>query len=547
MAELLDAVSTPDRVPPDLRRPWSEAALSEISDSPGVNPFSVILDWYRSLDEREQVILSSRTLRLSRGRILEDIASEFGVSRERIRQVEARLIDNLTKLFETTAWESVRWRAHRVRYLGGVTFPLGDETTKTLLVGDRTWSRIEIVVVRGVILRFAGPYELADNWLVTDSERLEAARVGLMETVKSDGAIEFETARAAMEGAGLRPRIFAEWLRHKSGMREIRGSVVEWPRTLSGRVASLMRLRGSPLGPSELLSDLGPDVDLRSLKTSLSSSEHFVRVTRSKWGLKKWDLREYAGIAAAISDELSKRGPSLLVDDLVAVLANELGVAESSVIALCRAPRFVVEHGMVRHRHPDEPFSVSTDLSRARGVYRPSDNKISVLVDVDKDLLRGSGKPIAEQVAGLLTLPPGRSKEYRTSSADIHLSWPDTSISGPAIGSLRAHAERLAGSIGDRLRVTFHADPAFADVHLVAKRRVDALAGDSLLAEVTGLMGRGHKLRAQLAAAVGVDPAELARVLRRRGDTELADHLPTPHASSELEEQLDSLARLIES
>ena len=546
-AELLDAVREPDRLPPDLEYLWAEAIRSTISTSTGFDPFSPILDWYRSLDERPQVILSSRALVLSKARNLQDIASEFGVSRERIRQVEARLIEDLERLFQTRAWEAVRWRVHHVRQVGGAAFPYDDEATETLLVGGRLWSEIEADIVRGVILRFAGPYELAHDWLVTDAEELEATRLGLLERIRDTGSIELDTAREVMEHVGLRPRVFAAWLSQRSGMREIRGSVVEWPRTLCGRVLSLMRLRGSPLSPDELLADLGPEVDVRSLKQNLSSNTEFVRVGRSMWGLRTWGLPEYEGIAAAISDELSKNGPSLSIDDLARHLSGALGVADSSVIALCQAPRFVVENRIVRHRRADELFPVTTDLSQARGVFRPSDSEVSILVDIDHDLLRGSGRPVAEPVAGLLALQPGQSRDYKTGSEDIHLSWPDTSISGPAIGSLRVHAERLGGSVGDRLRVTFHIDTASADVNLVAKRRLNALQGDMLLAEVTGLTERGHELRVKLAAAVGSNSTGLTRFLRRRGDTELADHLPAPDASSGLEERLDRLARLFES
>ena len=547
VAELLDAVRERDRLPLDLERLWSEAVCSSIPIAASFDPFSAILDWYRSLDERRQVILSSRTLILSGARTLQDIASEFCVSRERIRQVEARLIEDLAGLFQSAAWESVRWRVHRVRDVGGVAFPSGDEAAEALLAGGRFGSEAEADIVRGVILRFAGPYELAHDWLVADADRLEVARLRLLEEVKDAGSVEFDTARERMEEARLHPRVFAAWLSHKSGMREIRGSVVEWPQTLSGRVLSLMRLRGSPLSPGELLTDLGPNIDLRSLGARLSSGEEFVRVERAKWGLRTWGLPEYAGIAMAISDELSRNGPRLAVDDLSTRLAGALGVAEDSVISLCHAPRFVVEDRMVRHRRVDEPFRVSTDLSQARGVFRPSDRRVSVLIDIDHDLLRGSGRYIAEPVAGLLALRPGQSRDYKTGSADIHLSWPDTSISGPAIGSLRVHAERLGGSIGDRLRVTFDTDTKSADVHLVAATRVDALDGSSLLAEVTGLPGHGHELLVRLAAAVGSGSTELARILRRRGDTELADHLPTPDASSGLDEQLDRLAKLFES
>ena len=546
VADLLVATREPDRLPPDLAHLWRGAVRSRIATTANFNPFSVILDWYRSLDKRRQVILSSRTLVLSGARILQDIASEFGVSRERIRQVEARLIEDLERLLRTKAWEAVLWRVHRVRLVAGAAFPPGDEPTEVLLAADELWSQVEADVVRGLILRLAGPYELIHGWLMADAEKLEAAQRRLVEVAKHAGSVEFDTAREVMKAAGMHPRLVEAWLSHRSGMREMRRSIIEWPRSLGGRVLSLMRLRGSPASPDELLADLGPEVNVRSLKSCLSSSEQFVRVGLSKWGLRTWRLPEYGGIAAAICEELSQNGPSLPIDELATRLSAAWGIAENSVISLCNAPRFVVDHRMVRLRRDDEPFSVSTDLSQACGVFMLSDNAVSVLIDVDHDLLRGSGRSVAEQLAGLLAFRPGQGKEYEADSGAICLSWPDTSISGPAIGSLRVHAEELNAAVGDRLRITFHGDTQSADVRLVAKTRVEGLVGDLRLAEVTGLGGHGQGLLARLAAAVESNTAELARFLRRRGDAELADHVPAPDTSSALELQIDRLARLFE-
>lgn len=546
VAELLDATRESDGLPPDLARLWHGAVRSRIATSNASDPLAAILDWYRSLDKRRQVILSSRTLVFSGARTLQDIASEFGVSRERIRQVEGRLIEDLERLPRTKAWEPVLWRVHKVRRVAGVAIPLGDEPTEALLSAGQLRSHVEADIVRAVILRLAGPYKLAHGWLVTDAEKLEAALVRLMQEAKRVGSIGFDTAREVMCEAGLRPRIFAAWLTHKSGMRDLRRSVIEWPRTIGGRVLSLMRLRQAPLSPDELLADLGPEVGIRSLRAVLSSREEFVRIERSKWGLRAWGLPEYAGIASIISEELSQNGPSLRIDELAARLSVAWGVAESSVIALCNAPRFVVEHGLVRHRRDDDPFPVSTDLSRACGVFKRSDNEVSVLIDIDHDLLRGSGRSVAEEVAGLLAVMPGDSRAYEADAAAVRLSWPDTSISGPTIGSLRIHAEALGGKVGDRLRVTFHREARSVDVRLVAKKQVDALAGDLLLREMTGLKGLGQELLSRLAAAVESDTAGLARFLRRRGDAELADHVPSPDTSPALEAQIDRLARVFE-
>ena len=59
---------------------------------------------FRSLSDRERHILTERRLK-DEPTTLEDLAGEYGVSRERVRQIEVRAFEKLQKSMRAAAME----------------------------------------------------------------------------------------------------------------------------------------------------------------------------------------------------------------------------------------------------------------------------------------------------------------------------------------------------------------------------------------------------------------------------------------------------------
>ena len=72
---------------------WSQLAAVPLIDiaSPFPHPYQVITSWADELEPRDKAILATRIASLHRTQTLEELANDFGVTRERIRQVEARV------------------------------------------------------------------------------------------------------------------------------------------------------------------------------------------------------------------------------------------------------------------------------------------------------------------------------------------------------------------------------------------------------------------------------------------------------------------------
>lgn len=97
-----------------------------------------------------------------------------------------------------------------------------------------------------------------------------------------------------------------------------------------------------------LVERMGPDVNVRALKTQLSRDSRFMRNGVNSWALTHWGLRPYTSIKELIAQEVDLADGSISTDELVAILTREFTVAESSVRVVASSPPFTSRGGVVR-------------------------------------------------------------------------------------------------------------------------------------------------------------------------------------------------------
>lgn len=74
-----------------------------------------------------------------------------------------------------------------------------------------------------------------------------------------------------------------------------------------------------------------------------------------------------------------------------------------------------------------------------------------LVLDVDGDVLRGSGSPLQADVSQALGVAPGTVRRCEGKDLEVTVSWPMTSWMGGTIGSLRGAViapRRLTGTPG---------------------------------------------------------------------------------------------------
>ena len=525
----------------------AEFRLNQAGYKPN-HPYTILESWANHLPERERHIFNTRMACLEGMPTLQDLGAYFGVTRERVRQLEKKVDTKLTKFIGGEEGEPVRWRAKTVRQMIGVAAPPIDQIDSETGEVHRTFSaQIEHLLsplrgqtdYREIVLRLAGPYDLINGWLVLKSAITSDPTRKIREMADEVGYIGRNQATRELSNWGLDSSLHEEWLVRDDRIRKFGDRLVRWDGSIGDKLVIALAEIGRPTTIEALLEYVQEDRAKSSTANALSIDSRAVRASRKEWALASWGLTEYSSIAMSIRHFLKSQEQPTSVEDVVTRLSKDLGMRESSIRAYCQAPMFVLEDGAVRCRRNDEPYEYDrVSLQSSKGVFALGPHRVSLLFEVDGELLRGSGRSLA-QAAGLL-LDMALNRQLTFSNQDgvsVTLTYPETSISGPSIGSLRPFVEASGARLGDLLTITL--DKSDMSVAAVATDLAKHEAGWQLVSRLTGIDANSGM--EGLAAALQCNKGEVRALLSRRGDEVVKNALPRRPVSSELDRALASL------
>jgi hypothetical protein len=515
-----------------------EAGLHSASDC-SVN--KAIDEFLHGLDERERSILLERVLAGAHKVTLEELALRFGVTRERVRQIEARL---RRKLQTTAHREPMLRRSEELHSRMGAATP-----AHSLVVSEaREWALLDFAgdkdhldLCWALQLHVAGPYLYQEGWLIHEPSQVSVS-AQLAPAADERGVISFERARALLLDAGLHEAVHDLWISRLTSVRRTEHGLLRWDGSTMDKLERLLRLRGRPTTAEELIKDFGEDRSHRGFQSRMIEDPRFVRINKqNEFALREWGFDEYTGITDEIAEEITRCGGAATAKHLITKISDTYKVSPNSVAAYINAPRFVKNAtGEIRLRRPDEVLAVTTSPAEAGGCYLV-DGRWTWRVRVDRELLRGSGRPIPAPFAAHAEVQPGGKRTFPSTAGQISLSWPLSSIIGPTIGSLRAEAEAHSASEGDYLFVSFDQQGRFTTwlCTYSTTEEVDGLARLALLVgfEPAGLadgailsaVGSTLGLTTELSCTPGQGLLhEIKRRLHARGERLLADLLPAP-------------------
>lgn len=413
-----------------------------------------------SLSDRERTIVEHRIVRSDR--TLDDIGQEYGVTRERIRQLERGLRQDLEQPEAEDGWRAVGWAAHRLAMAVGAWARLKDVPD---LEPWRDADRL-VTVLAGL--------EVDEDEEVVLREGLVLPRMDDLDYLEPEGEVlDLDVSRDRLSAMGVYDdqvgNAFAS-----IGLRQIAGTWVRGSHSLVDQAVAILAVVGEPMTADELTRRIG-SASVRSLRQRLQTDPRVQRVSRTKVGLRSWGMPEYTSVAELMLTVIAEEGGSMSVVDLASRLEQVYQVPPGSVLAYTAAPVFVVESGTIRARGPSEPYEVDAHAEGVPGLTVLDEDRFSYDIRVEHELLRGSGRSAPEALAGLLDLQPGRSLLFtardadRSTTGEVVVSWSRTSHMGPHFGSLRVQALHDGAQDGDVLRLTF--DPSQMSVHhsIVAK------------------------------------------------------------------------------
>lgn len=532
-------------MPVEVREAWERLAAVPLADYAQPDLLRVtIRELLEGLDQclngAERHVVATRLLALEAAPTLEELGRDLGLTRERVRQIQAKARSKLELQLASPALAPLAWAVQRLASSLGGLASVDEPSTLAGLARelehdvslDDPWVRW--------LLMLAGPYELRGSWLVRAGVTAPAALL-IAEYADEQGVIDIPGLMDHLTKLPMSNQNAARWVDESGLAKRVADRLVLWHGSIVDKIAVVLSARGEPADVETLVELVGEGHSIKGTRNRLFEDDRFVRVSKTLWALAAWGLEEYTGIADELRQRIEERGGAALLSDIVTEIVETFGVRESSVRLYATAPMFVIDAGIIRLRGADEPYPIDTDIRGVRGCYA-DEGLLHFTINVDKDVLRGSGQQCPVAVAGRLGVSPGHPREFQHDAGRLAVTWVESAGLGPSIGSTRALAELTSAKTGDQLLLTFDLNNS-----TVSARKILRTAGSALelAMELCGLELSELDPRATLARAIGVPASDVGAALTRRRDKELAALLPAPAEDSELDAALEDLGALL--
>lgn len=261
-----------------------------------LDPLVDLRDWMSGLNERDAAILHRRLIRFE-GSTLDDLGLEFGVTRERIRQVETKLKTRLDGWVASESGRSVRWALHLMSRGLGASAP----DSEVPLVGDDGGNSDEF----GLLLYLADMvWDRASHQIHRRNFRWPK----VSEVPAVDGGPLVDEAAFA-ELLLLRGVVdeHLDWaIEQVDGLRRLNGTLVFWPGNLVEQAMAALTVHGSPMTDNDIADAFDREFNRRGLRDRMLQDPRIIRVTKDDFALTSWGLASTAELSRRWSRE-SKR------------------------------------------------------------------------------------------------------------------------------------------------------------------------------------------------------------------------------------------------
>lgn len=474
-------------------------------------------------DERFAAILNRR---LIGGASLETLGQQFGVTRERVRQLESKLLEALSDAGPNC--ELVRTGLFH-RYAPLTRIDILREDLPGLFEAPTGMSAplIQLINLTGTVDAEVtnAQWSIEDGWFIEVGfdDKFSAAVASLADEF---GIVPLPTL---VDTLGIPASPVIDWVQQRTSYKIFEGHIFTKRTSVSDRAVALLAHRGAPMHIDEI-AEIIADRNSRAIDGRLSVDPRTMRCAPGTWALTEWQLEEWTTISDYIArriDEATARGEiGAVLDDVVAG-ATAIGVSESSVRTFASGGEFVLEDGYVRRRTEEELEPVDATPEESRGLYL-HDGQWCLLLTITRDHVRGSGSAVPAGVAGMYGLSFGEEKllPSRLGEQRIAVGRTNTTMSTISrfVADLQLHeGDRVWVHFGDSFDVTRAPDVNPAATGLAAL--INALGLDEKFAALQEL--EQEQVLSAVNEALGLSPDAPRRKtvarLRHRRDDELAD------------------------
>ncbi|MCT1613830.1 exonuclease domain-containing protein [Corynebacterium sanguinis] len=462
---------------------------------------------------RDERMLEIATQRWLGDATLEELGAQFGVSRERVRQLETKARDAYSvnsELSEATA-RAISRKFGRLILTEQAQAELPELWNEAVLPGT-TFEQY-----------FRKLYTLWD----VNGRWIHAPGVPAELTTWIDGNIDthgiFSTAAAAKH-LDVDQNDLRELLLEAPSFFPLSDEEMARATNYQDRAVAVLAHDQHPMSLEDIAAHFRTESNIRSVANQLAVDPRITRVALNSYALTEWGMEEFSTISDWIARRIDDSPTGAVALSELLADAPQLGVSETSVRAYASSIDFRMDNGMVRRAVGDEEViedgpEDSKNMYLRGGTWR-------LLIAVTADHLRGSGFQVPRGAVGLYHVPVGGEVEVPSRLGGQFLRV--NKLRQPSTSTIRRFLQELGSKEGDRVWLTF--GPELFDVSPAPDRDSHLRGLARLLNEMgldTALASDADAAMREVNLALGLSGdaprRRSAAIFGHRGQDELAD------------------------
>ena len=491
---------------PHLTRPLLTSAYLEIET------------WLATQPARSQLIYRHRLGNPRDNKPLRPLAEEMSLTAERVRVLQDNLLRDLKAYTAANPDGSIARMTLALAQEAGTLFPKNELTT---LLDPHP----DTANHAGAALKLAGNYVTNKGWYHRQNSEKHNPTDRIKGIVAKTHCMSVDEATTILVQWGMNPRYTERWLQQQPKLTQLQGYLIPATANIANRAYVALRNLGKPTPLNQIMEKSGYQGTRPYLQIAMGQDGRFCRATKSKYGLKEWNLPIYFSLPRAMTHALTQHGGTLPLKELQEILGKTFEVPPQDTAARAGAKRrFTLTKGQVSLGPGPKWGPGSIRLPVGKGLFRISDRQMAILTKVTAKLLAGSPANVTQTVSRVMGLKTEKRYYFNLpDGTNIHLSHHRKSRNA-ALARLRQPLRALGAHEGDLVTILMDLDTAQARLAITSQQ--DMIPGWQTVAKLTAIDPATG--RRGLAQAMMCQPDEIENMLRLRQDWTVLQALPPP-------------------
>ena len=255
-----------------------------------VRLFEALLDGF---DERQLRIVYLRTFQTLSGRTLQELGNDFGVSRERVRQIESNCIQTMARRLETARFRPLIAASATIASEIGLAVPVtmaraAGFLSSRLPIGSIATASPESFL-RAFLLWRSGSYELRNGWMIKQPAARYIRKTRIVgNSLLRRGPASADQLIAKVCALGFRRDVVPQWVSAFGQVRILGSVAVRWRGSMADKAVALLEYQGGPMSRRGISELLGFPHSIMALSNCLSADERVERLKRDVYALRAW-------------------------------------------------------------------------------------------------------------------------------------------------------------------------------------------------------------------------------------------------------------------